>query len=782
MRFYNAETRRRREEKESLSQYLLRLKLCVSASLRLIFLLAVTSSPIFAQMVSGVVKDTQNAPVQNAEVSLVAQNKSISQTTTDAEGKFSISGNDEPNLFLRVRANGFAIFEKRVSDLQMPLAIVLSPQNLREEVTVSITRGESRLNETPASIVVLNRETIEQTAALTIDDVLRQLAGFTLFRRSSSRTTNPTAQGANLRGVSGSGASRASVLFDGVSLNDAFGGWTYWSRVPRAAIENIEVLRGGASAFYGSGGLSGAVNIETKKFAETVLRFEISAGTQNTFDGSFFAAYGKQGWNFDVALESFKTVGYIPIAESERGAADAEANSRHNTGFLTLERKFNETARIFARGSLFAERRNNGTRLQNNRSYFRQGTFGADFGGEKFGALQFRASIESQTYDQTFSAVSADRNTENLTRLQRVPSSAKNANLFWSRVLGAHTISAMADAREVRGISDETIINNNRAASLASAGGREFSFGIFAQNFWRVTRKLNVNFGGRFDRRRERHAFSVTQSLTGNLNRTTVIFPDKIERAFSPRVAALYQINDNFSVLGSFSKSFRAPTLNELYRAFRVGNVLTLANENLRAERADMFEAGANFTGFAKRLNLRGNFFVTKISNPVVSVTLNSTPALITRQRQNVGETRSRGIELDAEFVVKSDLRFSASYLFVDSRVVNFPGNPILEEKILPQIPRQQLTFQAFYRPREKFSVSFQGRISGGQFEDDLNTLRLRPFFTLDVFSSYRLSDKTEIFAALENVFNNHYDIGLTPNRTIAAPFFARIGLRFYLR
>jgi outer membrane receptor protein involved in Fe transport len=758
------------------------LRPCAFAIGKILFLISVLASSTFAQIVSGTITDTQNSPVQNAEVLLASQNKTVAQTKTDAEGKFSISGNGELNLIFRVRARGFSVYEKPVSELRLPLLITLMPQNVREEVTVSITRSESRLNETPASIVVLDRETIEQTAAQTIDDTLRQVAGFTLFRRSSSRTTNPTTQGANLRGISGSGAARTSVLFDGVSLNDAFGGWTYWSRVPRAAIENIEILRGGASAFYGSGGLSGAVNIETRKSDEPILRFETSAGTQNTYDGSFYAAYGKSGWNFDVALESFKTGGYIPIAEDQRGAADTNANSRHNTGFLTLERRFDENARIFARGNLFAERRDNGTRLQNNRTYFRQGIFGADFNDEKFGAFQFRASIESQVYDQTFSGVSVDRNTENLTRIQRVPSQAKTANLFWSRAFGSHTLSASTEAREVRGFSDETIISNNRATSLVSAGGREFSFGVFAQNFWRVTRKLNVNFGGRFDRWREYEAFSVTQSLTGNLNRTTVNFPDRIERAFSPRIAALYQINDNFSVLGSYSKSFRAPTLNELYRAFRVGNVLTLANENLRAERADTFEAGVNFTRFSRRLNLRGNFFVTEVSNPVVSITLSSTPALITRQRQNVGETRSRGIELDAEFAARPNLRFSASYLFVDSRVTKFPANPLLEGKFLPQIPRQQLTFQTFYRPQDKISLSFQGRISGGQFENDQNTLRLRPFFTLDAFTSYRLSNKAEIFAAVENIFNNRYDIGLTPNRTVAAPRFARIGLRFRLR
>jgi outer membrane receptor protein involved in Fe transport len=138
-------------------------------------------------------------------------------------------------------------------------------------------------------------------------------------------------------------------------------------------------------------------------------------------------------------------------------------------------------------------------------------------------------------------------------------------------------------------------------------------------------------------------------------------------------------------------------------------------------------------------------------------------------------------LEFDAEYLLRKDLKFSASYLLVDSQVTKFPANVNLVGKFLPQIAKQQLTFQTFYRPQSRFSFSLQGRISDAQFEDDLNTLRLRPFFTLDAFASYHLRKNLEIFTAVENVFDNRYDIGLTPNQTVAAPRFVRAGLRFDL-
>ncbi|MCC6329520.1 MAG: TonB-dependent receptor [Acidobacteria bacterium] len=742
-----------------------------------------------AQSVSGTVLNGRGAAIVNAEVNILKGRQVESVTTTDSDGNFSLPLNGKENRLLLVTADGFASFSQIVNERTIsPLNIVLQPF-LTTDVTVSITRGETRVSETPASVVVLTRDDLESTAAQSIDDSLRQVAGFTLFRRSGSRTTNPTAQGANLRGVSGSGASRAAVLFDGLSLNDAFGGWTYWSRVPMIAVEQAEVLRGGASSLYGSGGLSGAVNIVPQRPGDDgpILNLRASTGTQNTYDGSVYTAYAKRGWAVDLAAETFQTGGYIPVAKNERGIADTRANSRHNNGTFGIERKFstqrrgdaekNLNGRVFVRGNIFDERRDNGTSLTYNKTYFRQAAGGADVSHQRTGEFRFRAFIESQVYDQTFSAVAADRNSETLSRLQRVPSQAAGASLFWTKLVNSHTLSASFETREVRGFSDEVGYFGGRATSVSGSGGSERTNAFFVQDAWAVTTKLSLNLGARIDVWKNVDAHSKTRSLTTGASSDT-LFPDRSEAAFSPRVAAIYQINQNTSVYGAFTRSFRAPTLNELYRGFRVGNIVTQPNENLRAENANTFEGGVNVMAIAGRLNIRGNVFATNVSDPVVSITLNTTPSLITRRRQNLGETRTRGLELDAEYAIRRDLRFSASYLFADSRVTEFSANPALIGNFLPQIPRQQLTFQLNYRPPTRFSFGIQSRISDAQWEDDQNTFRLRPYFTMDATAAYRVHRRIELFAAAENIFNSRYDIGLTPVRTVAVPAFIRVGIR----
>ncbi len=193
------------------------------------------------------------------------------------------------------------------------------PTPLSEQVTVTATRTETRLGDTAASIISISSTELSTTAALALDDALRQVPGFSLFRRSGSRTANPTSQGVSLRGTGASGASRAIVMADGIPLNDPFGGWVYWSRVPRTSINNIEVLRGGASHLYGSAALGGVVNIFTRKPRSPVFLLETSYGNQQTADASLFAAGRKGRWAASISAETFRTDGYIIVDERERG-------------------------------------------------------------------------------------------------------------------------------------------------------------------------------------------------------------------------------------------------------------------------------------------------------------------------------------------------------------------------------------------------------------------------------------------------------------------------------
>ncbi len=193
--------------------------------------------------VSGVVRDATGAAVPSAAVTVRA-GVAEAQTVTRQDGTFTIDAPAAGDLVVTVRAPGFADRQIRIrgGEPSGGLEVVLQPATVLEAITVTATRTEQRLGDIPASVTVLTGDDIKQSPAVVADDVLRQLPEFSLFRRTSSLSSHPTAQGVSLRGVGPSGVSRTLVLLDGVPFNDPFGGWVYWSRVPLEGTDRVEVV------------------------------------------------------------------------------------------------------------------------------------------------------------------------------------------------------------------------------------------------------------------------------------------------------------------------------------------------------------------------------------------------------------------------------------------------------------------------------------------------------------------------------------------------------------
>jgi outer membrane receptor protein involved in Fe transport len=99
----------------------------------------------------------------------------------------------------------------------------------------------------------------------------------------------------------------------------------------------------------------------------------------------------------------------------------------------------------------------------------------------------------------------------------------------------------------------------------------------------------------------------------------------------------------------------------------------------------------------------------------------------------------------------------------------------------IPQVPRQQFTFQAQYSNPSIVTIGVQGRASSSQFDDDQNLFRLGSYFLLDAIASRRVSSKIDLFVAAENLFNERYETGKTPVTTIGPPILVRVGFRLHL-
>ena len=725
--------------------------------------------------IHGTVRDQLGYVVAGAHVTVQGSGYEHAATTA-RDGSFRFEAAPTGPLKVSVDATGFGHFFVVEPADKDQIDIELKPASVSQEINVTANRVGTVQAETAESISVLSRSDLDSAAAETVDEVLRQVPGFTLFRRSDSRTANPTSQGPALRGVGASGASRALVLYDDIPLNDPFGGWVYWGRVPREVVSSMEVLRGGGSSLYGSGALSGVVNVVPQRIPRSLLSTEFSAGSEGTLDLSLASSLQIKSWTLETAGEAFRTGGYVLVPSDRRGAVDTAADSYHGAGQLTARRKV-ASGDVFAGGAFYNEARDNGTPLQTNDTQLWQINSGVNL-PVRFAGIQLRGYGSGQSYNQTFSSVAADRNSELLVRAQHVPAQQAGGSLLLARHLGSrNSLVGGADSRWVRGFSNETVLAASGPTSLVASGGRQLSSGAFAQDSIRLHSRLLFTAGVRYDNWDNYDAHSRTTPLIPSVKPSFTAFVDQSQHAFSPRGALLFRASDRITLTASAYKSFRAPTLNELYRSFRLGNVLTLANSQLVAERLAGAEAGANV--FLGGTRLHTAFFWMEVSNPVSNVTLSTTPALITRERENLGRTRSRGVEADASWRFQR-LDLIAGYQFVDAVVTSFSANPALVGLELPQVARHQFTLQTRYTIPAGWTFAAQARASSRQFDDDLNQFPLDSFFQLDSYVGKRLGHNVEVFAAVENLFDTRIQIARTPLVNVGPPIFARGGVKFH--
>ena len=550
--------------------------------------------------------------------------------------------------------------------------------------------------------------------------------------------------------------------------------------MPREAIASAEVFRGGSSGLYGSNALGGVIQVFTREPSEPAIKLETSYGNQQSPDLSLWAGEKVGRWEGHVESDLFRSDGYILVPSSLRGAVDTAVNAEHGTVGAGVGYQWNSEDRAFARGTFFADSRNNGTPMQTNDTRMGSGAAGIDTQLGAVGSLALRAYIDTESYNQNFSSIAADRMSEALTNIQHVPAQDQGASAQWTRTLGKNQTLLAGRGFPRNHRRQPRADHHFRHAHLYQCFRRPAAGpGFFAEDIFRLYSKWTVIAAVRGDNWRNLEGvFSRTPIATPGPAAVTN-FPDRSENAFSPRLSVLRSLTSNLSVTASGYRAYRAPTLNELYRSFRQGNAVTTNNPALQAEHLTGAEGGLNLKSLAGKLDLRGTYFWSQIVNPIANVTLSNTPTLITRQRQNLGRTQSQGLELDGIFHLNRDFEVSGGYTYTAATVLSFSANPALVGLDIPQVPRQQFTLEGRYWNPRRLLLTVQGRFIGSQFDDDQNQLPLGRFFVMNVMAARSLRHGVEVFAAAENLLDQNYLIARTPTPNLGPPLLFRVGLRF---
>ena len=357
--------------------------------------------------ISGTIVDARNQPVAGAQI--LGDGGQLLGTTA-ADGSFTVPAGSG-----RVQITA-PHFEPTSVKLEGPSPVHVLLEHPLESVTVTAYRSPLASGDSPASTRILTAQHLREAAGISLDDKLRQVPGFELFRRTSSLVANPTTEGVSLRGLGSTAASRSLVVFDEIPIDDAFGGWIHWEELPPPIIHSVELVRGGASDLYGSSAIGGVISIIPVR--PTANRFQLSTsyGSEATTDNSLLGSLQLGKWSGLVSSQIIGTDGYILIAPGVRGPIDQPYNVHAQNGLAEFDHRLSHTGRIFLRGSVLNEDRHNGTPIQINSTRLWRYAGGADWRN-----LVVRLYGDNEHYSQTFSTIAASRTSETLTRIGKDP-------------------------------------------------------------------------------------------------------------------------------------------------------------------------------------------------------------------------------------------------------------------------------------------------------------------------------------------------------------------------
>ena len=625
-------------------------------------------------------------------------------------------------------------------------ALAQDPSAQDAETIVVVGEGLVDSLSIPAySVRELDREQIVSTPSGRIEDVLGAVAGFQQFRRSDSRSSNPSAQGVTLRALGGNATSRALVLLDGVPVADPFFGFIPLTALAPERLAKVRVTRGGGAGPFGAGALAGTIELQsagpdTLPPVAGELLVNDRGGTQASaqISSELGAGFVTGGVRWDRGDGFFTTPATQRVPASARAAYDSWSVN------LRAVAPLSDSVELQASGLVFDDNRT--LRFEGADSMAR----GADAsvrlvgrGDWEFDALAY---LQARNFGNV--VISSTRFVRVLDQ-RNTPATGLGGKLEVRPPVGSYAVLRLGvDYRRASGELQEEAYSAFTGAlrERRRAGGNTSDLGFFAE-YDRELGPLVLTGGVRADHTRIADGFFIARDASGVIVDQTIA-PDRSDWTFSWRAGAALSASDAVTLRAASYRGLRLPTLNELYRPFVVFPVVTQANAALDLEKLTGFEAGIDVVP-AKGVTFSLTAFDNRVEGAIANVTL--APDL--RQRQNLPAIDARGIELGGTAEL-GRFSFDATLAYTGAEVDGRGKSQALDGNRPPQTPRWAAAATAAWRPAAGWLLSATVRHVGTQFESDLETDALPAATTLGAYMQIPVSAQVAVVLRGENLLD----------------------------
>lgn len=663
-------------------------------------------------------------------------------------------------------ASGFVIFEG-AGALALPEVLLLPETRVTAERMLA---GDEASASWSADDIALE-------APRTIDQMLSGDPSFSLYRRQSALFGNPTSAGVSLRGVGASAAARTLVLWNGIPQNDPFGGWVTWSRYAPGLLSSGRIVPAAQAAVWGNQSPAGVVHLSSADPSADLNRFQTLGGSHGTRGFTLMSQRETNDATLaaQASVHALRSAGFHGLKRDQRGVVDRRLGlMTRSADFRVVWRPENNLS-VEPRLSFHKERRGNGTVLSRN------ATEALDLSIRITGKTpvltwQGLAYYQKRSFEAVFAKVNADRSAE-VPALDQfdVPGEGLGGGLTATLSSGeGHEFVLGADLRRLRGETNELAgFVDGAFLRQRRAGGEQLVGGIFIRGIregaaarWSLEASARVDYWAFADGLR-----TERRPATSDLLRDSS-YGDRagMEPSFSG--ALRYRLSESLGVRTSVATSFRLPTINELYRPFRVRNDITEANPGLRTERFDTVDLGMEWRP-APGLFCDVGVFHHWIGDVIANVPITDPseaasvagfvpPGGSVAQRRNVDDARVLGCSFKIRWKVSARWSVLLRYLFSRSRFTKSVEQNELEGKPFPQSPEHSAVVGVRGSPLPKLKVFAEAEIGSSQFDDPLGERRLGSWWTTRLGGEFEVADDVTIHARVDNLFDQEITTGVS--------------------
>lgn len=642
-----------------------------------------------------------------------------------------------------------------------------------EEALITVTgKGLADLpGDAALSLVVIERDRILNSGSNRLESVLADIAGQQQFRRSDSRSANATSQGITLRGLGGNASSRALLMLDGVPQADPFGGWVAFPAFATGRLDRIRVTRGGGTGYWGPGALAGTIELESVG-GDALAPFmgNIAYGSRESLDAQGSLGFKRDGGFAMLSAAYGRGDGFIPIVERSRGPVDRAAPYEQASANLRVVVKLAPDTEAQVTATAFTDSRERGFDFSRNTS---EGVDGAIrlVGRGRWG-WQALAYVQTRNFTSDFAAIDTARTTATQTLAQYdTPANGWGGRLEIAPPIGRGiTLRLGADTRQLTGQTNElfTYVAGGPTRQR-EAGGRTANSGIFADASIEAG-ILTATVAARLDWWTIKDGRLLETTLATGAPFTTLRFADRSGEEFTGRAGLALKAADWLTLRSAAYRGWRLPTLNELYRPFRVGPDATAANALLNPERITGVDAGFTLKP-AAGVSIGVTGFWNRMDDTIANVTIARGPgsfpgvgfvgaAGFYRQRQNLDALEVWGWEVDAS-VVQGPFTLRASFSHVDPAIRATGAAAPLDGLAPAQTPRNSLSAGVDYASK-LLTASATVRHIASQFEDDLNSRSLAAATMVDGLLLVPIIKGFAIEGRVENLFDAEVQAALS--------------------